>query len=172
MIVYWVDAFTSSPFAGNPAAVCLLGGARADSAWMQQVAAELNQPTTAFLADSGGRLQLRWFTASQELPLCGHATLATAHVLYETGQAGHDQALSFSTGSGTLTAWRERERIWMDFPAAGLTEGAAPPEALAAVGLAQAEWFGRNDYEWSSRSATPSSSSRLGLTSGRSGGSR
>jgi PhzF family phenazine biosynthesis protein len=114
---------------------------------MQRVAAELNQPTTAFLA-GGGRLQLRWFTPAQELPLCGHATLATAHVLYDTGQASHDQVLRFSTGNGILPAWQDRARIRMDFPAAGLTEGAVPPEALAAVGLTRAEWFGRNDYEY------------------------
>lgn len=148
MIVYWVDTFTSTPFGGNPAAVCLLGEAPADDVWMQQVAAELNQPTTAFLASGDGRLQLRWFTPAQELPLCGHATLATAHVLYDTGQACHDQVLSFSTGNGTLPAWQDRARIWMDFPAAGLTEGAVPREALAAVGLTRAEWFGRNDYEY------------------------
>ena len=134
MIVYRVDTFTSMPFGGNPAAVCLLGEATVDDAWMQQVAAELNQPTTAFLASADGRLQLRWFTPAQELPLCGHATLATAHVLYDTGQAGHDQVLRFSTGNGTLPAWQDRARIWMDFPAAGLTEGAVPREALAAVG--------------------------------------
>lgn len=139
MIVYWVDTFTSTPFGGNPAAVCLLGEAPADDAWMQQVAAELNQPTTAFLAGAGARLQLRWFTPAQELPLCGHATLATAHVLYDTGQAGHGQVLSFSTGNGTLPAWQDGARIWMDFPAAGLTEGAVPREALAAVGLTRAE---------------------------------
>lgn len=81
MIVYWVDTFTSTPFGGNPAAVCLLGKAPADDAWMQQVAAELNQPTTEFLASSGGRLQLRWFTPAQELPVCGHATLAIARPL-------------------------------------------------------------------------------------------
>jgi predicted PhzF superfamily epimerase YddE/YHI9 len=70
------------------------------------------------------------------------------HVLYDTGQAGHDQVLSFGTGSGTLPAWQDRARIWMDLPAAGLTEGAVPREALAAVGLTRAEWFGRNDYEY------------------------
>jgi predicted PhzF superfamily epimerase YddE/YHI9 len=115
---------------------------------MQQVAAELNQPTTAFLASGNGQLRLRWFTPRQELPLCGHATLATAHVLYETGQAGHDQVLSFSTGSGTLPAWQERTRIWMDFPAVRLTEGTTPPEALAALGLKRAEWFGHNEDEY------------------------
>jgi predicted PhzF superfamily epimerase YddE/YHI9 len=148
MIVYWVDAFTAEPFGGNPAAVCLLGDARRDDAWMQRVAAELNQPTTAFLADDDGQLRLRWFTPAQELPLCGHATLAAAHVLYHIGKGGHDQPLSFRTGSGTLPAWRERGRIWMDFAAVGLTDDAAPPEALAAVGLERAEWFGRNDHEY------------------------
>ncbi len=148
MIVYWVDTFTSAPFSGNPAAVCLLDQAAPDLAWMQQVAAELNQPATAFLATLDGEFRLRWFTSSQELPLCGHATLATAHVLYETGQVGADQVLSFSTASGILPAWRERAQVWMDFPAARLTEGPAPPEALAAVGVERAEWFGRNDYEY------------------------
>jgi predicted PhzF superfamily epimerase YddE/YHI9 len=148
MRVYWVDTFTSAPFGGNPAAVCLLGEKGADDAWMQRVAAELNQPATAFLASGGGRMRLRWFTPSQELPLCGHGTLATAHVLFETGRAGHDKVLSFGTGAGTLPAWHERGRIWMDFPAVRLTEGTAPPEALAAAGLKRAEWFGRSDGEY------------------------
>jgi PhzF family phenazine biosynthesis protein len=108
MIVYRADTVTSAPFGGNPAAVCLLGEAPAGDAWMQQVAAELNQPATAFLAGGDGRLQLRWFTPARELPLCGHATLAAARVLYDTGQAGHDQVLSFSTGNGTLPARQDR----------------------------------------------------------------
>lgn len=154
MIVYLVDAFTSRPFGGNPAAVCLLGEAQAHDAWMQQVAAELSQPATAFLA-AGDGLRLRWFTPSEELHLCGSGTLATAHVLYETGRVGHDQVLSFSTRGGTLAAWREQERIWMDFPATGLTESTPPLEALAAVGLKRAEWFGRNDYEYVIQVSSP-----------------
>jgi predicted PhzF superfamily epimerase YddE/YHI9 len=148
MIVYWVDAFTSEVFSGNPAAVCLLNDTAADEAWMQRVAAELNQPTTAFVGAGEGVLRLRWFTPSQELPLCGHATLASAHVLYETSQVSRDQVLNFSTRGGVLPAWREQALIWMDFAAAGLTEIDAPPEALAAVGLKEAEWFGDNDYEY------------------------
>jgi predicted PhzF superfamily epimerase YddE/YHI9 len=148
MIVYWVDAFTSEAFGGNPAAVCMLKQPRPDDAWMQRVAAELNQPTTAFVGDGEGALGLRWFTPSQELPLCGHATLATAHVLYETGQVGQDQVLDFSTRSGPLPAWREEGLLWMDFSAVGLTEVRAPPEALEAAGLREAEWFGRNDDEY------------------------
>ena len=78
--LYQVDAFTSEPFRGNPAAVCLLDHERADS-WMQQVAAEMNLSETAFVLPSGGGFGLRWFTPTVEVPLCGHATLATAHLL-------------------------------------------------------------------------------------------
>ncbi len=104
--LYGVDAFTSRAFGGNPAAVCLLDGP-AEPGWMQQVAAELGQPTTAFthLRPDGER-QLRWFTPATELPLCGHATLATAHVLHKTRRVDPAQALSFATPAGKLTVDR------------------------------------------------------------------
>ena len=82
--LYQVDAFAATPFAGNPAGVCLLAAA-ADSKWMAAVAKETNLPATAFVHADGGRFSLRWFTASTELELCGHGTLASAHVLYEAG---------------------------------------------------------------------------------------
>ena len=84
--IYQVDAFTSEPFKGNPAGVCLLQEARDDS-WMQSVAAEMNLSETAFVVPrTDGALDLRWFTPAVEVELCGHATLATSHILWETGR--------------------------------------------------------------------------------------
>ncbi|MGN9843405.1 PhzF family phenazine biosynthesis protein [Nonomuraea sp. H19] len=111
MRLFTVDAFTDTAFQGNPAAVCLLDSPVTDS-WMQSVAAELNLSETAFLLGDS----LRWFTPSVEVTLCGHATLATAHVLYSTGAA--TGRLEFQTASGTLTVNRLPDgRITMDFPA-------------------------------------------------------
>ncbi len=117
--LHQVDAFTERPFAGNPAAVCLLAE-EADPAWMQAVASEMNLSETAFLLPEGapGAYGLRWFTPAVEVELCGHATLASAHVLWSTGSVAPDAAISFSTLSGTLTAARDGELIAMDFPAA------------------------------------------------------
>lgn len=112
-----VDAFTDTPFAGNPAAVCLLDGA-APEAWMQLVAAEVNLSETAFVWPlEAGRWGLRWWTPTVEVPLCGHATLATAHVLLEEGRAGGSDPLRFETASGELTAAAEGDRIRLHFPA-------------------------------------------------------
>jgi PhzF family phenazine biosynthesis protein len=113
--LYQVDAFTDRPFAGNPAAVCLLD-APADPAWMQAVAAENNLAETAFVTHAAdGTRGLRWFTPTVEVDLCGHATLATAHVLFhEVGVA--DPVLRFATRSGELTAARSPAGIELDFP--------------------------------------------------------
>jgi PhzF family phenazine biosynthesis protein len=114
--LYQVDAFTDVPFAGNPAAVCLLDGP-ADERWMARVAAEMNLAETAFTWPEGDARRLRWFTPTIEVELCGHATLATAHVLWEErGETG--ATLCFTTASGVLTATRVGERIQLDLPAA------------------------------------------------------
>jgi PhzF family phenazine biosynthesis protein len=114
MRILQVDAFTDRPFAGNPAGVCLLDEPR-DAAWMQAVAAEMNVAETAFLErQDGGRYGLRWFTPAVEVDLCGHATLASAHVLWETGEAS--ERLRFSTRSGELQAERTERGICLDFP--------------------------------------------------------
>jgi PhzF family phenazine biosynthesis protein len=116
-LIYQVDAFTARPFAGNPAAVLLLPGAR-EPGWMQQVAREMNLSETAFLAphaDDG--FDLRWFTPLAEVELCGHATLASAHVLWETGALAPDAPAQFHTQSGLLSARRAGEWIELDFPA-------------------------------------------------------
>jgi PhzF family phenazine biosynthesis protein len=130
--LYTVDAFTSEPFAGNPAAVCLLEDERSDK-WLQAVAAEMNLSETAYLWRSAeSQWRLRWFTPAQEVPLCGHATLASAHVLYETGRARKER-VEFETRSGTLAATRvPGGAIELDFPAYR-SEPAALPVAIAAA---------------------------------------
>jgi len=113
-----VDAFTDRPFAGNPAAVCVLE-APAPEAWMQAVAREMNLSETAFLVAGDDGWDLRWFSPTVEVDLCGHATLASAHVLGEEGRADADDVLRFHTRSGLLTAVPGGERwIELDFPAA------------------------------------------------------
>src|SRR5438034_10817459 len=111
-----VDAFTSTPFAGNPAAVCVLPAPR-DESWMQDVAAEMNLSETAFLTPTEDGYRLRWFTPAVEVDLCGHATLASAHVLWEAGYLKPEAAARFHTRSGLLTAVRHGGDIEMDFPA-------------------------------------------------------
>jgi predicted PhzF superfamily epimerase YddE/YHI9 len=111
-----VDAFTDRPFSGNPAAVCLLPAA-ADPAWMQDVAQEMNLAETAFVVRRPDGFDLRWFTPTTEVDLCGHATLASAHVLWEEGALQPSEVARFHTRSGILSASREPDLIWLDFPA-------------------------------------------------------
>ncbi len=129
MRITQVDAFTDKPFAGNPAAVCVLPGARGER-WMQDVAREMNLSETAFLVPQADGFDLRWFTPTVEVDLCGHATLASAHVLWETGQLAADAQARFHTRSGLLTALRRGDWIELDFPARPITELTAPPEAV------------------------------------------
>ena len=120
--LFQVDAFAARPFAGNPAAVCLLERA-AEPEWMQSVAAEMNLSETAFIMPRGEDFDLRWFTPTTEVDLCGHATLASAHVLWELGRLGPEATATFHTHSGKLTATRAGNWIELDFPA-------TPPEAI------------------------------------------
>jgi PhzF family phenazine biosynthesis protein len=113
---FQVDAFTDRPFTGNPAAVCLLDTGRA-ARWMQSVAAEMNLSETAFLMPLKTGFRLRWFTPKVEVELCGHATLAAAHVLWSEGIAPPVQHLSFHTRSGVLMARPHVRGIELDFPA-------------------------------------------------------
>jgi predicted PhzF superfamily epimerase YddE/YHI9 len=129
LTLHVVDAFTDRPFAGNPAAVCLLDAAR-DAAWMQLVAREMNLSETAFLHPIEGGFALRWFTPTVEVKLCGHATLASAHALWETGALAADQPARFHTLSGWLTCCRTDGWIEMDFPAQPVVEAAPPPALL------------------------------------------
>jgi len=113
-----VDAFTDRPFAGNPAAVCELD-AFPDDAWMQNVAREMNLSETAFVVHrDDGDWDLRWFSPTVEVDICGHATLASAHVLWRDGHAPKGDALRFHTRSGLLGAEPDGDWIELDFPAA------------------------------------------------------
>ncbi len=141
-----VDAFASRPFEGNPAAVCLLSEAR-DSAWMQLVAREMNLSETAFLIPREDGFGLRWFTPGVEVDLCGHATLASAHVLWEEGLLDSEAAARFHTKSGLLTARRERGLIWLDFPALA-EERVEAPEGLARALGAPPRYVGRNAFDY------------------------
>jgi PhzF family phenazine biosynthesis protein len=117
-VPFWqVDAFTDEPFAGNPAAVVILPGPRPD-AWLQSVALEMNLSETAFLLECEGDWGLRWFTPEVEVDLCGHATLASAHVLWELGRVAEGEPITFHTRSGRLVCRNESDPpYWMDLPA-------------------------------------------------------
>jgi PhzF family phenazine biosynthesis protein len=142
-----VDAFTGRPFAGNPAGVCLLTK-DVTSEWMQQVAAELGLSETAFvLQRPDGEFDLRWFAPAAEVGLCGHATLATAHTLWELGELDPSDIARFHTKSGLLTAARRSEWIELDFPASP-TERVAPPAGLLeALGL-EAVFVGKTRFDF------------------------
>ncbi len=141
--LYQVDAFTDRPFAGNPAAVCLLDEP-GDPVWMQDVAAEMNVSETAFLVPRVDGFDLRWFTPTTEVDLCGHATLASAHVLWEQRRLAPEAEARFHTRvSGVLTAHRVGEWIELDFPTYPPTESPAPAALLDGLGLVPV-WVGRH----------------------------
>ena len=130
-----VDAFSEVPFEGNPAGVCVLEVAASES-WMGSVAAEVNLSETAFLHPVESGWRLRWFTPTVEVDLCGHATLASAHVLWTEGHAPRDRPVRFETLSGVLVARRvAADRIALDFPSKPVSEAAAPPALLEALGM-------------------------------------
>lgn len=141
-----VDSFTEKPYAGNPAAVCVLPQAREDQ-WMRNVAAEMNLSETAFLHPDQDGFRLRWFTPSIEVDLCGHATLASAHVLWEDGHLDRARAAVFHTRSGTLTCNRVDGWIEMDFPAKIAGPADPPPQLGDALGTAM-KYVGRNAFDY------------------------
>jgi PhzF family phenazine biosynthesis protein len=132
--VVQVDAFTDTPFAGNPAAVCMLDAPH-DERWMQDVAREMNLSETAFLYAENGGYRLRWFTPAVEVALCGHATLASAHVLWQDRYLPFAQEARFHTQSGLLTARRHGSWIELDFPATRVEPALAPPGFVEALGV-------------------------------------
>jgi PhzF family phenazine biosynthesis protein len=141
-----VDAFTNRPFAGNPAAVCILPRAAAP-AWMLDVAREMNLAETAFLVKQRDGYDLRWFTPAVEVDLCGHATLASAHVLWEEGHLKPGEQARFHTKSGLLTADRRDGLIELDFPATPATPAPAPPGLSEALG-AKPQFVGRSPFDF------------------------
>lgn len=145
MEIYQVDAFTNKPFKGNPAAVCILSELKDDS-WMQNVANEMNLSETAFLYKEKEGYNLRWFTQKQE-DLCGHATLASAYVLWETQRVSKDEEISFNTKSGLLTAKKNEEWIELNFPTEAEKEVEAPDMLIKALGI-KPKYTGRNRLDF------------------------
>ena len=141
-----VDAFTDRPFAGNPAAVFLLSTTRDDS-WMQSVAREMNLAETAFLVRRSDGFDLRWFTPLCEVDLCGHATLASAHTLWEDGHLTDDASARFHTRSGVLTAERRDGLIWLDFPSTPAKPASPPPELVKGLGVPLG-FVGRTPFDY------------------------
>jgi PhzF family phenazine biosynthesis protein len=144
--LYLVDAFAERAFAGNPAAVCLLNE-WPDGRWLSAVAAEMNQSETAFLVPQGDRFDLRWFTPKVEVDLCGHATLASAFVLWHAGLASESKPIRFSTRSGILSASRNGALIELDFPLEPQTECAPPEGLLSALGVS-ANHIGQSRFDY------------------------
>lgn len=140
--MYVVHAFTDRAFAGNPAAVCFPSAPPAD-AWMQQVAAEMRLSETAFLTPVEGGYRLRWFTPAVEVDLCGHATLASAHVLWKTGRLQPGGQARFQTRSGLLTVEQGPGGMTMDFPAR-VAEPCREWNDLPTVLGARARFIGKN----------------------------
>jgi len=144
--IFKVDSFAERPFTGNPAAVCILSGPR-EEAWMQNVAREMNLAETAFLRAREDGFDLRWFTPVVEVELCGHATLASAHVLWEAGVLASKDEARFHTKSGLLTAVKRGDMIELDFPARPVERASVPAGLAEALGI-EPRYVGRNmdDY--------------------------
>jgi PhzF family phenazine biosynthesis protein len=146
LTMYQVDAFTDRPFSGNPAGVCIVDEPR-DAGWMQNVAREMNLSETAFLNKQMNGYSLRWFTPAVEVELCGHATLASAHVLWEAGFLEPGEQASFHTLSGLLTATQKGDWIEMRFPAKPEESAIAPLGLLQALGV-PVKYVGKSQYDY------------------------
>jgi predicted PhzF superfamily epimerase YddE/YHI9 len=145
--IFHVNAFTDRPFTGNPAGVCILEGP-ADEAWMQNIAAELNLPETAFLHREDSAWRLRWFSPEVEVDLCGHATLAAAHVLWETGRLGPNDRAQFLTKGGDLGAAKRGRGITLDFPELPIEQVGEPHGLLTALGVRSPVAIGRSRFDY------------------------
>ncbi|MFH0848406.1 MAG: PhzF family phenazine biosynthesis protein [archaeon] len=143
--IFCVDAFTDKAFAGNPAAVCILNESR-DEAWMQNLAREMNLSETAFLYAQKDDYSLRWFTPAVEVDLCGHATLASAHVLWESRSLSIQDQARFHTRSGLLIARRKRDWIELDFPATPDQPVSPPAQLEAALGMSP-KYVGKSRFD-------------------------
>jgi PhzF family phenazine biosynthesis protein len=159
--IFHVDAFAEKPFEGNPAAVCLLGEERPGS-WMQAVASEMNLSATAFVRQVDRGYELRWFTPAAEIALCGHGTLAAAHVMWAENVVGRAEPLRFQTKSGILTCEHTGDIIELDFPATPPTEAVPPPGLFDALhvepgfaGKSRFDYFVMVESEEIVRSLTP-----------------
>ena len=143
--LFQVDAFTAKAFSGNPAAVCLLEE-EAEVEWMQSVATEMNLSETVFLVPQNDGFGLRWFTPTTEVDLCGHATLASAHVLWGKGQLAENKAARFHTRSGLLTAKLRDDWIELDFPSTP-ADPIEPPAGLSNLIGSVPKFVGRSRFD-------------------------
>lgn len=146
MKIYQVDAFTDKPFSGNPAGVCILDSKPTDE-WMQDIASEMNLAETAFLLKEGDGYRLRWFTPNSEIDLCGHATLASAHILMEKGYISEGREVNFYTKSGLLTAKSKEGWIQLNFPATPEMRVEAPIELMDALNI-DPIYVGKNIFDY------------------------
>jgi len=140
--IFTVDAFTDKPFSGNPAGVCILSEER-DEHWMQSIAREMNLSETAFLRKDDDGYSLRWFTPKVEVDLCGHATLASAHILLERGYIKREEQARFHTRSGLLAAASKENWIELDFPKQPVTSSSPPPGLIESLGV-KPKFVGKN----------------------------
>ena len=144
--IFQADAFTEKAFAGNPAAVCFLTEPR-DDVWMQNLAREMNLSETAFLRGQQDGYDLRWFTPAVEVALCGHATLASAHILWETAMLAPNEEARFHTLSGLLTAERKGDWIELNFPATPEQQATPPLRLMEALGVPP-KYVGKSKFDY------------------------
>ena len=146
-IVHQVDAFREPPYLGNPAGVCILPEPE-NEPWMQEIATKMGLSETAFVTPRrGGDFDLRWFTPTSEVALCGHATLASAHVLWEQGILLPSNDVRFHTRSGLLVARKDGQEVLMDFPSKAAIS-AEPPAGLIEALDVNALFIGRSQYDY------------------------
>jgi PhzF family phenazine biosynthesis protein len=145
--LYQVDSFTAEPFKGNPAGVCLLEKPAPES-WMQNLAMEMNLAETAFVYPESNGFHLRWFTPATEVELCGHGTLATAHILFEAGKLMPNDIARFYTKSGILTVIKNNNFLEMNFPATPASQCPAPKNLSRALGNVNLLFNGKNDFDY------------------------
>ena len=146
MKIFQVDAFTNEAFKGNPAGVCLLSEERSDL-WMQNIASEMNLSETAFIYKQNENYSLRWFTPTVEVDLCGHATLASAHILWERKYVKDDSPIKFYTKSGILSATKNRDWIELDFPIEPAENSAIPDNLLESLSI-EPLYVGKNRFDY------------------------
>ena len=145
-IIYQVDAFTSDPFKGNPAGVCILDKEMSDE-WMQNIAAEMNLSETAFISGGKDEYKIRFFTPESEITLCGHATLSSAHIMFETGIVKKDEVITFSSKAGILKIRFLDGWVVMNFPAYDLKQAQIPQDICNYIVITPLEFY-RTDHGW------------------------
>lgn len=145
-VIYQVDAFADEPFKGNPAGVVILA-AEASSTWMQNIAMEMNLSETAFILPHNAGFAIRYFTPEREVPLCGHATLASSHIIYELGLKALHETIVFQAEGGELTVKNENDKIVMNFPEYSLQKIETNKDFNRVVGFEPVEMYS-SDYGW------------------------